>query len=129
MLTINTLSAMLMVASALAGEGKSFVSLNLARFDRVRVAGPDGTLLNVNGPPGDVKGACACRLGKRVYNDKMELTEEGEGGRADAFLAVNPAGGAVALAADLPARDPVSTAHNRPDPVKGSTNDNASPAT
>ena len=26
------------------------------------------------------KGACACRLGKRVYNDKMELTEE-EGGR------------------------------------------------
>ena len=36
---------------------------------------PEGTLLNVNGPGGDVKGACACRLGKRVYNDKMELTE------------------------------------------------------
>jgi 5'-nucleotidase len=42
---------------------------------------PEGTLLNVNGPPGEVKGARACRLGKRVYNDKMELTEEGEGGR------------------------------------------------
>jgi 5'-nucleotidase len=41
---------------------------------------PAGTLLNVNGPGGDVKGARACRLGKRVYNDKMELTEE-EGGR------------------------------------------------
>lgn len=41
---------------------------------------PDGTLLNVNGPDGEVKGACACRLGKRIYNDKMELTEE-EGGR------------------------------------------------
>ena len=41
---------------------------------------PDGTLLNVNGPGGEVKGACACRLGKRIYNDKMELTEE-EGGR------------------------------------------------
>jgi 5'-nucleotidase len=41
---------------------------------------PGGTLLNVNGPGGKVKGACACRLGKRVYNDKMELTEE-EGGR------------------------------------------------
>jgi 5'-nucleotidase len=41
---------------------------------------PNGTLLNVNGPGGQVKGACACRLGKRVYNDKMELTEE-EGGR------------------------------------------------
>ena len=42
---------------------------------------PEGTLLNVNGPPGEVKGARACRLGKRVYNDKMELTEEGERGR------------------------------------------------
>jgi 5'-nucleotidase len=41
---------------------------------------PEGTLLNVNGPAGEVKGACACRLGKRIYNDKMELTEE-EGGR------------------------------------------------
>ena len=37
---------------------------------------PAGTLLNVNGPDGDVRGACACRLGKRIYNDKMELTEE-----------------------------------------------------
>ena len=41
---------------------------------------PQGTLLNVNGPGGEVRGACACRLGKRVYNDKMELTEE-DGGR------------------------------------------------
>jgi 5'-nucleotidase len=41
---------------------------------------PEGTLLNVNGPGGEVRGACACRLGKRIYNDKMELTEE-EGGR------------------------------------------------
>jgi 5'-nucleotidase len=42
---------------------------------------PAGTLLNVNGPAGDVKGARACRLGKRVYNDKMELTEEAGGRR------------------------------------------------
>jgi 5'-nucleotidase len=41
---------------------------------------PQGTLLNVNSPAGEVKGARACRLGKRVYNDKMTLTEE-EGGR------------------------------------------------
>jgi 5'-nucleotidase len=41
---------------------------------------PEGTLLNVNVPAGDVRGVCACRLGKRVYNDRMELTEE-EGGR------------------------------------------------
>jgi 5'-nucleotidase len=41
---------------------------------------PEGTLLNVNGPGGHVKGARACRLGKRVYNDEMKLTEE-QGGR------------------------------------------------
>jgi 5'-nucleotidase len=41
---------------------------------------PQGTLLNVNSPAGEVKGARACRLGKRVYNDKMTLMEE-EGGR------------------------------------------------
>ena len=41
---------------------------------------PTGTLLNVNGPDGEVRGARACRLGKRIYNDEMLLTEE-EGGR------------------------------------------------
>ena len=41
---------------------------------------PAGTLLNVNCPAGEVRGARACRLGKRIYHDKMELTEE-EGGR------------------------------------------------
>jgi 5'-nucleotidase len=42
---------------------------------------PPGTLLNVNVPFGDVRGACACRLGKRVYNDRLELTEEQDGRR------------------------------------------------
>jgi 5'-nucleotidase len=56
----------------------AFVARMVDELDDVPM--PDGTLLNVNGPGGDVKGACACRLGKRVYNDKMELTEE-EGGR------------------------------------------------
>jgi 5'-nucleotidase len=55
-----------------------FVARMVDELDEVPM--PDGTLLNVNGPGGQVKGACACRLGKRVYNDKMELTEE-EGGR------------------------------------------------
>jgi 5'-nucleotidase len=41
---------------------------------------PEGTLLNINVPAGDVRGARACRLGKRIYQDRMELTEE-EGGR------------------------------------------------
>jgi 5'-nucleotidase len=42
---------------------------------------PAGTLLNVNVPFGDVSGATACRLGKRVYNDRLELTEEEDGRR------------------------------------------------
>jgi 5'-nucleotidase len=41
---------------------------------------PEGTLLNVNCPAGEIKGARACRLGKRVYKDRMKLDEE-EGGR------------------------------------------------
>jgi 5'-nucleotidase len=42
---------------------------------------PDGTLLNVNCPAGEVRGVRACRLGKRIYRDKMHLTEEHEGRR------------------------------------------------
>ena len=42
---------------------------------------PDGTLLNVNCPVGEVRGARAARLGKRIYNDRMELTEEADGRR------------------------------------------------
>src|SRR6187200_1764116 len=73
------------VAVSLSGRSREFEPL--ARFvarlvdELDDVPMPEGTLLNVNGPPGEVKGACACRLGKRVYNDKMELTEEGKDGR------------------------------------------------
>jgi len=41
---------------------------------------PAGTLLNLNCPAGDVHGARACRLGKRIYRDELELAEE-TGGR------------------------------------------------
>ena len=41
---------------------------------------PAGTLLNVNCPAGEVRGASACRLGKRIYHDQLELAEE-TGGR------------------------------------------------
>ena len=71
------------IAVSLAGGREfeplaAFVARMVDELDHVPM--PAGTLLNVNGPGGEVKGACACRLGKRVYNDKMELTEE-EGGR------------------------------------------------
>ena len=46
-----------------------------------RVPMPGATLLNVNCPAGEVKGARACRLGKRIYNDELTLEEEDEGGR------------------------------------------------
>ena len=43
---------------------------------------PQGTLLNVNAPAGEARGVTVGRLGKRVYNDRMELTEEdGSNGR------------------------------------------------
>src|ERR671921_987392 len=35
---------------------------------------PEGTLLNVNCPAGEIRGVQACRLGKRIYRDKMKLT-------------------------------------------------------
>jgi 5'-nucleotidase len=56
----------------------AFVARLVEELDEVPM--PAGTLLNVNGPGGEVRGTCACRLGKRVYNDRMELTEE-DGGR------------------------------------------------
>jgi 5'-nucleotidase len=56
----------------------AFVARLVEELDDVPM--PAGTLLNVNGPGGEVRGARACRLGKRVYNDKMVLTEE-QGGR------------------------------------------------
>jgi len=42
---------------------------------------PEGTLININCPAGDVKGARACKLGKRIYRDTLELAEEHEGRR------------------------------------------------
>src|SRR3954467_11354414 len=42
---------------------------------------PDETLLNINCPAGDVKGAQVTCLGKRRYNDQLQLQEEDERGR------------------------------------------------
>jgi 5'-nucleotidase len=43
---------------------------------------PDGTLLNINVPGGEVDGVEVTRLGKRIYRDKLELQdEEGEARR------------------------------------------------
>jgi 5'-nucleotidase len=42
---------------------------------------PQSTLLNVNCPAGEIAGARACRLGKRIYRDRLELAEEEDGRR------------------------------------------------
>ena len=84
-------------ASQQAFEGRldSWVSREWRREDFEQVAAfvarmveelaevpmPEGTLLNVNCPAGEVAGARACRLGKRVYRDRMKLDEELDGRR------------------------------------------------
>ena len=55
----------------------AFTARLVDQIDDVGV--PRGTLLNVNCPAGDVAGVCACKLGKRIYRDKMHLTEEQDG--------------------------------------------------
>ncbi|MDQ3933576.1 MAG: 5'/3'-nucleotidase SurE [Actinomycetota bacterium] len=58
-------------------EGAAFVARLVEEIERVPI--PEGTLLNVNVPGGDAVGARVCRLGKRIYRDKLELTEEADG--------------------------------------------------
>jgi 5'-nucleotidase len=42
---------------------------------------PDGVLLNVNCPAGGATGASLCRLGRRIYRDRLELKSEQDGRR------------------------------------------------
>src|SRR5918992_786193 len=57
----------------------AFVARMVEELERVPI--PEGTLLNVNCPAGEVRGARACRLGKRIYRDRLELAEGGGGRR------------------------------------------------
>ncbi len=40
---------------------------------------PEGTLLNINCPAGEVRGIEVTRLGKRLYDDELKLVEEADG--------------------------------------------------
>jgi 5'/3'-nucleotidase len=57
----------------------SFTARIVEELDRFPM--PPETLINVNCPAGEVKGARVTRLGKRRYNDTLELQEEEPGGR------------------------------------------------
>jgi 5'-nucleotidase len=60
-------------------QAAGFVARLVEELERVPM--PEGTLLNVNAPPGDARGVRACRLGKRIYDDRMELQDEEDGRR------------------------------------------------
>ena len=60
-------------------QAASFVARLVEELEHVPM--PEGTLLNVNTPAGEASGVRACRLGKRIYRDRMELTGEEEGRR------------------------------------------------
>ena len=60
-------------------EAARFVARLVEELETVPV--PDGTLLNINAPGGDAKGARVCRLGKRIYRDKLEQVDSDEDGR------------------------------------------------
>jgi 5'-nucleotidase len=60
-------------------KAAAFAARMVEQLERVPI--PEGTLLNVNCPAGEVAGVRAARLGKRIYNDRMELTEEVDGRR------------------------------------------------
>jgi 5'-nucleotidase len=57
----------------------AFVARMVEELEKVPM--PEGTLININCPAGEVKGARACRLGRRIYRDELQLVEEA-GGRS-----------------------------------------------
>src|SRR3954451_7497520 len=52
----------------------AFVARMIEELDRIPM--PPGPLLNVNCPAGEIRGAAPCRLGKRIYRDRLQLAEE-----------------------------------------------------
>ena len=60
-------------------QAAAFVARMVEELEEVAM--PQSTLLNVNCPAGEASGARACRLGKRIYRDRLELAEEEEGRR------------------------------------------------
>jgi 5'-nucleotidase len=60
-------------------QAAEFTARVVARLDDVPL--PEGTLLNINVPAGEVEGVEVTRLGKRVYRDKLDLIEEDSGRR------------------------------------------------
>ena len=60
-------------------QAAAFVARMVEELEHVPM--PEGTLLNINCPAGGAEGARACKLGKRIYRDRLELAEEEDGRR------------------------------------------------
>jgi 5'-nucleotidase len=59
--------------------GAAFAARLVEQLDDVPL--PEGTLLNVNVPAGEVEGVEVTRLGKRRYRDELTVVEEEDGRR------------------------------------------------
>src|SRR3954471_15267987 len=57
----------------------AFVARVVDQLDDVPL--PAGTLLNVNVPAGEIEGVEVARLGKRIYQDRLDLIDEDSGRR------------------------------------------------
>jgi 5'-nucleotidase len=57
-------------------EGAAFTARLVEEIESVPL--PEGTLLNINCPAGDARGARACRLGRRIYRDTLKLESEAD---------------------------------------------------
>jgi 5'-nucleotidase len=60
-------------------QAAAFTARVVERLDDVPL--PEGTLLNINVPAGEIEGVEVTRLGKRIYRDKLDLIEEDSGRR------------------------------------------------
>ena len=60
-----------------SSNAAAFTAHVVDRLDDVPL--PAGTLLNVNVPAGEVQGVEVARLGKRIYEDRLDLIEEDTG--------------------------------------------------
>jgi 5'-nucleotidase len=61
-------------------EAAAFTARLVEELESLRL--PTGTVLNVNCPAGDAKGARAAKLGRRIYRDRLELRDETDGRRS-----------------------------------------------
>jgi 5'-nucleotidase len=61
------------------GEAAAFTARLVEEIESLPL--PAGTLLNINCPADDAKGARATKLGRRIYRDRLELRDETDGRR------------------------------------------------